>query len=75
MRASRCLSWPARYHVLPVAIVFDLPPDLLPGAESYAAGSAVRHARRCASHASSCSVCLRKLGDEGFRGVHVLVVG
>ncbi len=60
-----------RYHVLPVAIVFDLPPDLC------LERNRLRPDRQFGphivrNHCQQLQRSLRKLGDEGFRGVHVL---
>ena len=60
-----------RYHVLPVAIAFDVPEDLcLERNRSRPDRQFGPHVVR--NHCHQLQRSLRKLGDEGFRGVHVL---
>src|SRR5262245_42056512 len=68
---KQCLDLARRYHVLPVAIVFDIPVEICLDRN---AKRTDRHipARVVKNHAEALRRSFRRMRDEGFRAIHVL---
>jgi predicted kinase len=68
---KQCLDLARRYHVLPVAIVFDIPEEVCLERN---AKRTDRHipARVVKNHVDALRRSFRRLRDEGFRATHIL---
>ena len=68
---KECLTLARRFHVLPIAIVFDIPEEVC--LERNAARTDRRIPPRVVkNHAEALRRSFRRLRDEGFRAIHVL---